>query len=133
MATAEALMRSRFTAFALGREDWLSTSWHPDTRPSPPLLSQPPLKWIDLKVLRHDQTTVDSAQVEFVARFRDQGRAGRLHENSRFLRVEAQWLYVDGEIRENPRGRIDTPAPPQTSLRAKVSPDDTRTFADKTS
>lgn len=36
--TAEALMRSRYTAFALRDEDYLFRTWHPRTRPAPPLL-----------------------------------------------------------------------------------------------
>jgi SEC-C motif-containing protein len=38
--------------------------------------------------------------VEFVARYKLNGRAFRLHETSRFERVGGRWLYVDGEIRE---------------------------------
>jgi SEC-C motif-containing protein len=39
------------------------------------------------------------AEVEFVARYRVQGRGGRLHERSRFVREDGRWLYVDGDIR----------------------------------
>lgn len=99
--TAEALMRSRFSAFALGKEDWLMASWHPDTCPPLPLLNEPPLKWLDLKILSHEQTSSESAHVEFIARFRAGGRAGKLHERSRFQKVDAHWVYVDGDIKES--------------------------------
>lgn len=98
-ASAEALMRSRYTAFALGREDWLLASWHPTTRPD--ALSgddRNPLKWIGLEVKRHEQTGPDTAIVEFVARYRANGRSGRLHETSNFRCENCAWLYVDGEL-----------------------------------
>jgi SEC-C motif domain protein len=36
--------------------------------------------------------------VEFVARYKVNGRAHRLHEISRFVREAGKWLYVDGDI-----------------------------------
>ena len=97
--SAEALMRSRYSAFALGHDAWLLASWHPSTRPD--TLSdgdQPPLKWIGLTVKRHEPTGSDTAIVEFIARYRANGRAGRLHETSSFTRENGEWLYVDGEL-----------------------------------
>jgi len=38
------------------------------------------------------------ATVEFVARYKSGGRAGRLHEVSRFVREDGKWFYVDGEF-----------------------------------
>ena len=35
--------------------------------------------------------------VEFVARFKVQGRGHRLRERSRFERIEGRWYYLDGE------------------------------------
>ena len=40
------------------------------------------------------------AEVEFVARYRVNGRAGRLHERSRFVREANRWYYVDGDALE---------------------------------
>lgn len=97
--SAEALMRSRYSAFALGDDAWLLASWHPSTKPDA-LASedQAPLKWIGLSVKRHEQTGADTAIVEFVARYRANGRAGRLHETSNFRCENGEWLYVDGEL-----------------------------------
>jgi len=39
----------------------------------------------------------DHAEVEFVARCREAGRATRLHERSRFVRESGRWFYVDGD------------------------------------
>lgn len=97
--TAENLMRSRYTAYTLKREDYLLATWHPDTRPATlELTGQPAQQWLGLIVKRHEQTASDQAIVEFVARYKINGRAHRLHEISRFVRKDGQWLYVDGDI-----------------------------------
>lgn len=100
-ASAEALMRSRYSAFALGLRDWLLASWHPSTRPATLEADEGAApKWIGLQVVDHRQIDADHAIVEFVARCRIGGRASRLHETSRFVREDGQWLYVDGELHE---------------------------------
>ena len=55
--TAEALMRSRYTAYTLGREDYLLATWHRSTRQaSLALASQPLSKWLGLEVRRHEHS-----------------------------------------------------------------------------
>lgn len=101
-ATAEQLMRSRYSAFALGARDWLLASWHASTRPADLDLQEAPTpKWIGLRIVRHEQLDTEHAIVEFIARYRVNGRAARLHETSRFVREDGQWLYVDGELHED--------------------------------
>lgn len=98
--TAEALMRSRFTAFALGLADYLSASWHPSTRPAE-LNLDPTLTWYRLDIeSRSGGSPFDTeGQVAFAAHYRDDsGARGVLREHSRFLRVEGRWLYVDGVL-----------------------------------
>lgn len=96
---AEALMRSRYTAFVLGRLAYLRTSWHPSTRPTE-LTLEPGVKWLGLQVRSHRVVDADHAEVEFVARSRVGGRGQRLHERSRFVRENGRWVYVDGDIFE---------------------------------
>jgi SEC-C motif-containing protein len=97
--TAEALMRSRYTAYTLGREDYLLTTWHNSTRPaSLDLASGPKSKWLGLKLKRYERLDPDHAVVEFVARYKIKGRAHRLHEISRFVREAQRWYYVNGDI-----------------------------------
>ncbi len=97
--TAEALMRSRYTAYTLLREDYLLATWHPSTRPSAlGLAEEAPTKWLGLEVKRHEQQDADHAIVEFVARYKVHGRAHRLHEVSRFVREAGRWFYVDGDM-----------------------------------
>jgi len=97
--TAEALMRSRYTAYTLLREDYLLATWHTSTRPaSLDLAADAATKWIGLEVKRHEQQDTDHAIVEFVARYKVNGRAHRLHEVSRFVREDGRWFYVDGDV-----------------------------------
>ena len=97
-ATAEALMRSRYTAFALGKTSYLLSTWHPSTRPaSLDIDEQPAPKWIGLKVLRHEQQDDSHAIVVFIARYKVNGRAYKMQETSRFVKENGRWFYVDGD------------------------------------
>ena len=94
-------MRSRYSAYVLGLEDYLLNTWHSSTRPTTlNLAEEPPAHWLGLEVKRQDSTANDRAIVEFVARYKINGRAHRLHETSRFLREEGRWYYLDGEFPE---------------------------------
>ncbi len=97
---AEALMRSRYAAYALGLNDYLLTTWHPSTRPAALDAPEPALRWLGLEVRRHRPVEDAHAEVEFVARSKMGGRAFRLHETSRFVREGGRWFYVDGDVRE---------------------------------
>ena len=85
--TALQLMRSRYSAFALGNADYLVNSWHPDTRPARLTIDRNQ-RWIGLKIktVSHGGTDENEGSVEFVARYKVQGKAHRLQENSRFSR-----------------------------------------------
>lgn len=97
---AEALMRSRYAAYVLGLNDYLLYTWHSSTRPASlhDKAGAQPLKWLGLKVVRHEASGSDRAIVEFIARYKVNGKAEKLHENSRFVREHGQWLYVDGDF-----------------------------------
>jgi len=94
---AETLMRSRYSAYCNGAVDYLRATWHADTRPADLSLADSP-RWIGLTVVRAQATGTDTAEVEFIARYRVGGRAQRLHEVSRFVREGGRWYYVDGDI-----------------------------------
>lgn len=89
--TAEALMRSRYSAYVLGLEDYLFRTWHPRTRPDD--LKLPPAEWLGLEVLRSWDDVV-----EFRATFRTDAGVQSLHETSRFEQRAGRWVYVDGEV-----------------------------------
>lgn len=98
-ADAEALMRSRYSAYVRGLADYLLATWHPSTRPPQLDLADPPqgrTVWLGLDVGRHRQVASDRAEVEFVARYRiGGGRAVRMVEHSRFVRENGRWYYLD--------------------------------------
>lgn len=95
-ATAEQLMRSRYTAFVLLDAAYLMGTWHPDTRPSE-LELDPGIQWRRLDILStHRGGPLDhQGTVEFKAHFRHAGERGVHHETSRFLKAHGQWYYVD--------------------------------------
>lgn len=95
---AERLMRSRYSAYVLGRADYLLATWHPSTRPASIEPDPPGLKWLGLEVRRHERQDDDRATVSFVARSKLGGRAHRLQETSRFVREGGRWFYVDGDV-----------------------------------
>ena len=94
---AETLMRSRYSAFVRGDVPYLLTTWHASHRPAT-LELEAGAKWLGLEIRRHRMTGEHSAEVEFVARFRVGGRAIRQHENSRFVREDGRWYYLDGDV-----------------------------------
>ncbi len=96
-ATAVALMRSRYTAFALRDAPYLAATWHPATRPAN-IEFEPAQVWTLLQVLTASEVG-DRATVAFNARSRIGGRNHVLHEVSRFVREAGSWLYVEGVIR----------------------------------
>jgi SEC-C motif domain protein len=95
---AEALMRSRYSAYVQGLNDYLLATWHVSTRPATMQGAEPGLKWLGLEVRRHLVMDADHATVEFVARSKLAGQAHRLRENSRFKREDGRWFYVDGDL-----------------------------------
>ena len=101
-ATAEQLMRSRYSAFALGEAAYLLRTWHPRTRPAS-LDLDPDVRWTGLVVLA--TTGGSPLETEGTVEFRAHyvvsggvvpGGAGAQHERSRFLREDGSWRYVDG-------------------------------------
>lgn len=99
-ATAEELMRSRFSAFREANVEWLRSTWHESTRPDDLDLAENP-RWRGLQIIE----TVDGRSedltgiVEFRATYvRHDGSIGVLQERSRFVNDDGRWYYVDGDI-----------------------------------
>lgn len=103
-ATAEALMRSRYSAYVLGDVSWLRQTWHASTCPAD-LAADADTRWLGLTVKSHAQQDDTHATVAFVARYKVGGRAHRLEELSRFVfearepGTPVRWLYVDGDLK----------------------------------
>jgi SEC-C motif domain protein len=95
---AQALMRSRYSAYVLGLSDYVMQTWHASTRPADGVMPRQALRWLGLQVRRFERVDSTHAIVEFVARSKEAGRATRLHEVSRFVLEDRRWFYVGGEI-----------------------------------
>lgn len=99
--TAEALMRSRYAAFAVGDEGYLLRTWHPRTRPES-LRLDPGHLWTGLEILATTAGGVGETNGSVLYRARSRGRGGpdSMTELSRFQRRAGRWVYVDGDITE---------------------------------
>lgn len=95
--TAEQLMRSRYSGFVLGDEPYLLATWHPRTRPARVRLDGK-ARWLGLSIRGTEAGANEdcTGSVEFVARFKTDGKGHRLHEISRFEKIEGRWYYLDG-------------------------------------
>ena len=94
-ATAEQLMRSRFSAFAVGDAAYLLRTWHPSCRPGE-LDLDPTTRWyrLDVVATSHGGLLDAEGTVEFRAYYRAPDGNGSVHEVSRFVRENQQWLYL---------------------------------------
>jgi SEC-C motif-containing protein len=97
--TAEALMRSRYTAFVRSDIDHIRATYAREHRDSvgPDL---PPVEWTGLDIMGTSAGGVDddTGTVDFAAKYTQDGAARVHRENSNFRREDGHWVYVDGEI-----------------------------------
>ncbi|MCW2784147.1 MAG: hypothetical protein JWP74_664 [Marmoricola sp.] len=98
----EQLMRSRYTAYAVGDLAHLFRTWHPRTRPAE-IAPDEGLAWTGLEVLGAEATSATTGTVEFRASWTYQAQRGVLHELSRFEVRADRWVYVDGDPLPNRR------------------------------
>lgn len=98
----ETLMRSRYCAYTLGNSNYLLGSWHISTRPGALALENEKTRWNGLTIVSAHPVTTDESEgeVEFIARYKINGKAGKLHERSRFMKENGRWYYVDGETKD---------------------------------
>lgn len=98
---AEALMRSRYTAYTLSDEDYLLSTWHPSTRPmNLGLADRSSQQWQQLNILFTEQGQNMDSQgvVAFIASYIENSVSQHLCEKSRFEKINGCWFYLDGEM-----------------------------------
>ena len=102
--TAEALMRSRYSAFVKSAIDHLQNSLHPDYRadfdPASTKEWADNSEWLGLKILNTTGGGKDDQEgtVEFIALFRINGVTYEHHEIGEFKRHNGLWYYTDGKV-----------------------------------
>ncbi len=105
--TAEALMRSRYVSYTMGKVEYIATTHDPDKQDEVDLKAAEQwaehAEWqgLDIVDVEAGGAGDDEGVVEFVARFGMQGKDQRHHERSRFKKVEGKWYYVDGDMAKN--------------------------------
>ena len=91
-------MRSRYTAYTLDNIDYIkktqtgrasenfnyenAKAWAKNA------------KWLGLKIIDAPETNTDEGIVEFVAKYKEDGKAHKLAERSHFKRINGKWYYV---------------------------------------
>ena len=105
--SALALMRSRYSAYFLGKTDYILATWDPATRPATIGPEQAKVRWQGLEIHGYSRGTEndDRGEVEFSATYQVDGTCFTLRENSRFIRSDGSWFYLDGKcetIRKKP-------------------------------
>jgi SEC-C motif-containing protein len=102
--TAEALMRSRYSAYATGRIEYLAESLHPEHRQDLDLVAtrrwSKGARWLGLQVVstRDGGPEDEEGEVEFIATYKEKGLTKPHHERAKFRRKDGSWYYVDGEL-----------------------------------
>jgi SEC-C motif domain protein len=103
-ATAEKLMRSRFTAYALDKTQYVQDTWDASTRPKPEKtqLAEENIDWQRLEIIdtKKGESNDSKGIVEFKAFYLNNGEAYRLHEVSRFVKTSGRWFYLDGVVKK---------------------------------
>ncbi|MCB1800926.1 MAG: YchJ family protein [Gammaproteobacteria bacterium] len=115
--TAEALMRSRYSAYVVGAVDYLGDTLHPDHRDDwdrdATRRWAEQSSWLGLEIVATEGGTAEDNEgmVEFVATFEEGGRKTVHRERSRFQAVRGRWYYVDGETPKPRTERLAGPKP----------------------
>uniref|UniRef100_A0A2A4Z4F6 YchJ-like middle NTF2-like domain-containing protein n=1 Tax=OCS116 cluster bacterium TaxID=2030921 RepID=A0A2A4Z4F6_9PROT len=104
---AEALMRSRYTAYTLGKVDYILATWAEQTRQTvnaADLIQRcKETEYVSLKIISKLGGTRKhtEGQVEFAAAFKSLGKIQTHRELSNFIKQDGQWYYVDGDVSIN--------------------------------
>lgn len=100
VATAEQLMRSRYTAFTMAKGDYLMASHHSSTRPIKEKKAiedwAKSVNWIRLEILDNKKGGLkdQSGTVTFNAYYLEKGQVKIIHEKSAFIKEKGLWMYL---------------------------------------
>lgn len=103
--TAEALMRSRYSAYVVENYPYVLSTCHESTRPAEDEFDDPTtVVWTGLEILATEGggESDEKGTVEFVARYKASGGSLGMHEKGSFVKEDGRWFYLDGEIVKAP-------------------------------
>ena len=112
--SAEALMRSRYTAYVEGNILYLEQTAAGEAKENFDQATtqawNKTVEWLGLKIISQD-TEDESATVEFIARFQHQNILDGIHEISRFKQIEGRWFYLGGTWKNFPKQQLSLNSP----------------------
>ena len=122
--TAEALMRSRYTAHAKKEFDYIFDTTHPDSRDendrkgTAAWSRKLEWQWLKIQDVANGGPDDDTGTVEFIARYRKNGKAFDHHELAEFIKADDRWYFKDGQppateqvVRQGPKVGRNDPCP----------------------
>lgn len=102
--TPEALMRSRYSAYVKVAPKYLKETLAPESRhdfqEKDVLEWAKSAEWVGLQILK-----AEGNQVEFIAKYKAQGKVLEHHEVSTFRKEGGVWYFVDGESHVHEEGK----------------------------
>ena len=103
-ATAEQLMRARYSAYAGAKMDFIFASTHPDYREGYDHDGTKEwaetAEWHGLEIIGTTRGGNDDSvgEVEFIARFVEKGASREHHEAGQFKRKDGHWYFTEGQM-----------------------------------
>ncbi len=100
-ATAEMLMRSRYTAFVQQHAQHIQSSWHTTTRPKALNFDDHPVVWLGLEIhsCRDGLPSDTTGSVDFTCSYLENGQLCKLQEVSQFVQEDCLWYYLKGDCK----------------------------------
>jgi len=106
--TAEALMRSRYTAYVKQDIDYLSKTHHPQTRhefdpeAAKEWSEKSSWKGLEIKSVQQGASKDDEGFVEFIAHYEMDDQPTDHYEIGQFKKLDGQWYFFDGKTPRDP-------------------------------
>jgi SEC-C motif-containing protein len=100
-ATAEVLMRSRYTAYVMHNASYLQETWDTTVRPELIDFSKEKVEWQRLEIvnIKKGEAKDTKGVVEFKAYYLQDGEEYVMNEISQFIQRTNGWFYLDGRVK----------------------------------
>jgi SEC-C motif-containing protein len=122
--TAEELLRSRYTAFTRNEIDYVERTTHPegledfDKAAARRWATGSDWRGLEILAVEGGADDDDEGEIEFIARFAEDGKESEHHEIASFARHDGAWRFLDGRhpgvktfVREAPKIGRNDPCP----------------------